>query len=237
MTEEDHRRLRELLGSYALGHLDGDEEASVRAHLDGCPACRLELAEIEPLAAALSELDAARLTEVVTPPADLGARIHAAVAEERVLVSSRAAREARRDVRRRRTRALLAVAAGLVLLVGGIALGAGLTRDSGPAKVQVPVEQLAFEVSADSPLSVSSAGLIAHTWGLEVRITATGFAAGEVFRAAVRTTSGALLPAGEFLGTGQKRLVCNLQSALLRPDATEFVVMDDTGVPVLTTAL
>ena len=41
MTEDDHRRLRELLGSYALGHLDGDEEASVRAHLDGCPACRL----------------------------------------------------------------------------------------------------------------------------------------------------------------------------------------------------
>ena len=234
---DDHRLLRELLGSYALGHLDGDEEASVRAHLDGCPACRSELAEIEPLAAALSEIDAATLTDVVTPPADLGARIHAAVAEERVLVETRTAVADRRDVRQRRTLALLAVAAGLVLLVGGIALGAGLTRDSGPAKVQVPVEQLAFERSADSLLSVSSAGLIAHTWGLEVRLVGTGFAAGEVFRAAVRTTSGELLPAGEFLGTGQKRLVCNLQAALLRPDATEFVVMDDTGAPVLTTAL
>jgi len=237
VTADDHRRLRELLGSYALGHLDGDEKASVRAHLDGCPDCRLELAEIEPLAAALSEIDAARLTDLVTPPADLGARIHAAVAEERVLVEARTAGADRRDVRRRRTRALLAVAAGLVLLVGGIALGAGLTNDSGPAQVQVPIEQLAFERSPGSPLSVSSAGLIAHTWGLEVRLVGTGFAAGEVFRAAVRTTSGALLPAGEFLGTGQKRLVCNLQAALLRPDATEFVVMDDTGVPVLTTAL
>ena len=234
---DDHRRLRELLGSYALGHLDGAEAASVQAHLDGCASCRLELAEIEPLAAALSQLDAASLTDVVTPPADLGARIHAAVAGERVLVEARAAREQRRDRVRGRTRRLLAVAAGLVLLVGGVGIGAGLTRDSAPAKPAVPVEQLTLVASADSPLAVSSAGLVPHTWGLEVRLVGTGFAAGEVFRAAVRTRGGELLPAGQFLGTGDKRVVCNLQAALLRAEASEFVVMDASGAPVLTTAL
>ena len=234
---DDHRRLRELLGSFALGHLDGAEAAPVQAHLDGCASCRLELAEIEPLAAALSKLDAASLTDVVAPPADLGGRIHAAVAGERVLVEARAARQQRRDRVHGRTRRLLAVAAGLVLLVGGVGIGAGLTRDSAPAKPAVPVEQLALVAAAGSPLTVSSAGLIPHTWCLEVRLVATGFEAGEVFRAAVRTRAGELLPAGEFLGTGDKRLVCNLQAALLRPEASEFVVMDAAGTPVLTTAL
>ena len=32
--------VRHLLGAYALGHLDAEETAAVRAHLDGCAACR-----------------------------------------------------------------------------------------------------------------------------------------------------------------------------------------------------
>lgn len=236
-----HRAQRELLGAYALGHLDEAEAAGARAHLDGCPTCRAELAEIAPLARDLRGLDPARLSDVITPPADLGSRIRTAVADERVLVDARAVGAARRDVRRRRAVALLSVAAAAVLLAGGIGLGAGLERErGGPAAPAVPamkVEQLALERTSDTAPSVESAGLIAHTWGVEVKLVATGFAQGELFRAAVRDTSGRLLPAGEFLGTGDRRLTCNLQAALLRPDTEAFVITDAAGTPVLTAAL
>jgi hypothetical protein len=65
----------------------------------------------------------------------------------------------------------------------------------------------------------------------------TGFAQGGVYRAAFRARDGQLLPAGEFLGTGEKKITCNLQAALLRPDTEAFVVMDAEGVPVLTATL
>lgn len=44
-------------------------------------------------------------------------------------------------------------------------------------------------------------------------------------------------PAGEFLGVGAKRLTCNMQSALLRMAATEFVVLDAAGQLVLEASL
>ncbi len=60
-TNEEHRRLRELLGSYALGHLDEVDAARVRAHLDGCAACSADLAEIGPLAGLLATVDSRTL--------------------------------------------------------------------------------------------------------------------------------------------------------------------------------
>jgi anti-sigma factor RsiW len=54
---DEHRTLREQLGAYALGQLDADARVAVRAHLDGCPACRAELAEIAPLADLLRRVD------------------------------------------------------------------------------------------------------------------------------------------------------------------------------------
>ena len=35
-TRNDCREWRELLGAYALGHLEGDERAGLEAHLEGC---------------------------------------------------------------------------------------------------------------------------------------------------------------------------------------------------------
>ena len=234
MTTE-HRALRELLGSFSLGHLDAAEAAPVQAHLDGCATCRAELAEIAPLADELGALDPDRISDVVSPPPGLGLRIRAAVAQERVLLDARAARAARQGTARRRTRALLAAAAGVVLLLGGVGLGAALTRE--PAAPAVPVEQLAVERADGAAPVVQSAGLVAHTWGVEVKLVARGFTEGERFRAVVRSGDGELLPAGEFLGTGDRPLTCNLQAALLRPDTDAFVVLDETGAPVLTAEL
>lgn len=86
-------------------------------------------------------------------------------------------------------------------------------------------------------MDVEQAKVIAHTWGVELVFAADGFDDGGVFRAAFRGADGALVPAGEFLGTGDKQITCNMQSALLREDTTAFVVMDARGDEVLAVEL
>jgi len=246
IEDSEHRRLRELLGSYALGALPPDVAPALVAHLDGCATCRAELSEIAPLADDLRGVDPDRLSDLATPPAGLGVRIRTAVAEERSLVDARAARQARRTARAGQRRGFLAVAAGVAVLAAGIGLGAALSRDprvappvalpSSPSAT-VPIESLTLEGTSPSSPQVQTAGLIPHTWGVEVRMVGTGFAAGETFRAAFRSRDGRLLPAGEFLGTGEKTLTCNMQAALLRPDTVGFVITDASGTAVLTTEL
>lgn len=239
MAEDAHRRMRELLGAYALGDLAGDEATAVEAHLDGCAACRGELAEIASLVGDLGLVDTSRLGDLPSPDPALGERIRASVAAERQLVQAREAAGRRRDAVTGRRRWLVAGAAGLALLLAGTALGTAL--DSTPAVPAaapvVPMEPLELARASDTSPQVETAALIAHTWGVEVRMAGTGFTEGEVFRAAFRTRDGRLLPAGEFLGTGEKRLDCNLQAALLREDSVGFVVLDDEGTEVLSTVL
>ena len=106
MTEYDssaHREMRELLGAYALGGLSKDAHAAVRAHVDGCPACRGELAEIAPLADALRLVDPDALSVVPVPPPDLGDRIVDRVLAERGLTQARARAVERRAAVHRRS--------------------------------------------------------------------------------------------------------------------------------------
>lgn len=246
-TPQEHRRLRELLGVYALGALPGQEAAGLRAHLDGCAACRAELAEIAPLAEALRDVDPDALSELPAPPADLGQRIRERVAEEGALARARTRRDQRTDRARLRTRRLLTAAAAVAVLATGAGVGTVVGRSTAPGVVAapspaaspssaaIPLEQV--PVVATAGLQVSTASVIAHTWGLEARFDGTGFTAGQVYRASFRSADGALLPAGEFLGTGAKTLKCNMQSALLRSDATGFVVTDQDGQTVLTAEL
>lgn len=53
---ESHQGLRESLGAYALGHLEGAEEDDMRAHLVCCRDCRDEMAYLQPAANALARL-------------------------------------------------------------------------------------------------------------------------------------------------------------------------------------
>lgn len=246
-TPQEHRRLRELLGAYTLGALPGRDTAGLRAHLDGCAQCRAELAEIVPLVEDLRGIDPDALSELPAPPADLGERIRARVAQEGALARARGRREQRDDRARRRTRRLVNVAAAVAVLAAGAGLGTVVGRATAPVVVVapstapspsapvVPLERVPVVTTAG--LQVDAASVIAHSWGLEARFDGTGFAAGQVYRAAFRSAGGALLPAGEFLGTGAKTQKCNMQSALLRSAATGFVVMDEDGQTVLSAEL
>lgn len=241
MGPDEHRHLRELLGAFALGALPEDEASGLRAHLDGCATCRAELAEIAPLAADLRGVDPAALSSLATPPVDLGDRIRGQVAAERELVQARERRTQRRSAVSRGTRRAVAAAAVVALGAGALGLGAAVGRSTAPGVQALPApsapsfEKVALRTAAG--LQAETAELVPHTWGVEARFEGSGFAAGRVYRASFRTQDGRMVPAGEFLGTGAKALKCNMQSALLREDATGFVVVDDAGVQVLTASL
>lgn len=236
--DADHRAMRELLGSYALGHLGDAEADALRAHLDGCAACRSDLEELLPVARALDAVDVRAFTDDPAPlPPTLGEGVRRAVAAARAdrdadeLDQRRAARAAGR--RHRRVQLLSAAAAFVVALGVGGAVG----RATAPEPPVVPKEAISLEIGDADAVSVESADLVAHTWGVELRIVAAGFAEGETFRAAFRTDDGTLVPAGEFRGVGDDPMTCFLQSATLREDVTQVVVTDAGGRTVLSSDL
>jgi len=124
----------------------------------------------------------------------------------------------------------------LALLAGG-AVGGWIGRETAPAAAPVPTEPISLSAAAASGVTVESADLVAHTWGVELRVEAAGFAEGRTFRASFRTEDGRLTPAGEFLGVGEASMTCFLQSAALREDVTEVVVTNQRGRTVLAAAL
>jgi anti-sigma factor RsiW len=212
----EHREHRELLGAFALGHLARPEHDRVRAHLDGCAACRAELAELVPLGRRLSAVDPDVLDETPTPPPGLGEAVLARIAaEERRVVPLR-----------RRTAVRHRVALGAAV-VGVAATGAVVGWVARPVPDPVPLEPVAVQAVASDV--EATADLVPHTWGVEVKLTGTGFDAGEVYRVAVTADDGREVPAGQFLGVGPQPMRCNLNSSVLRADAVAFEVVDADG--------
>lgn len=213
MTPEEHRSLRESLADRAIGRLSGDEAAALDAHLDGCPGCRAELREISSVLGPLDGVEPDRLDDVPAPPADLGDRIVAAA-------------RAGGTPPRRSARWIPVAAASVVAAVVGAGVGYGVGDHDG-----IPREPVA--VQALDPAVQASATAIPHTWGVEIVLDGDGFRSGATYRVFVDGDDGRRAAAGEFIGTGESPMVCNLNSSMLRSDATSFTVVDVSGGSVL----
>ncbi len=168
--------------------------------------------ELTPAASALAEARGPTPASAVPGPG-LGERIEARIdGEER--------RSASRDTLRTATVSALAAAAAVVL-------GLDLARSDqapGPVLEAVSVDETGtVEATAD---------LVAHTWGTEIKLTASGLNAVEAYQVAVLDARGAAGGAGTFVGTDAE-IRCNLDAALLREEAEGFVVRDQEGHQVL----
>ncbi|MEV6418070.1 zf-HC2 domain-containing protein [Kribbella sp. NPDC051718] len=215
MSTEEHRRLRELLGSYALGQLEAVQAAGLHAHLDGCADCRAELAAIAPLAAPLKLVNPDRLEQTPVAPPDW--------LEESILAAIKA------EPRRIRPKGRWLLAAAAALVIGGAGTGLGYALAPDPPKI--PLEPV--QVTALAAGVQSTADVVPHTWGMEIKLVGTGYEAGKKYHVVVLDTAGRMAPAGEFIGTGAKRMSCNLNSSVLRSDAKAFEVIDEADHVVL----
>jgi hypothetical protein len=223
VTGETHRTIREELGAYALGHLTGDRWHAVHDHLETCALCRADLDEIAPVAGLLGGVrDRLRPDDLQVDPAP-------PPLPDALIAEVRAAAPTPMPQRRPR-RVLLAAAAAVGVLVAG-----GVGYVVGGNAGQEPREDVA--VRAAAPGVEAQASLVAHTWGMEVVLTARGFTPGAAYVVTVTDDAGRTVGAGEFLGTGGQEMVCNLNSSVLRADASLVQITDPDGQVVLDAAV
>ncbi len=110
-----HERHRDDLAAYALGALEEAEAAELRRHLEGCEECRRQLRWLQPAVDLLPRAIPQR-----DPPPRLRKRLMATVrAESRGAARGAAARGRRRDLGVL-LRPATAVAAGAMLVAGGV---------------------------------------------------------------------------------------------------------------------
>jgi hypothetical protein len=178
------------VGAYALGLLEESDRRAFEAHLPTCPACQAELREFGEMAQLLGEVRQHPLPEQQTespgkhagpgPAGPFGAGAAAADPRSAPVVDL-LRRKANVDRSRRRGRTVLAIAAGVVLLAGGGAIGVVLRGDE-PAGQHVastpmpgPAEQLLMTGARSSGTDpkTKAAGVIAvesKGWGTHVAL-------------------------------------------------------------------
>jgi anti-sigma factor RsiW len=180
-TRNECREWRELLGAYALGHLEGDQRAGLEAHLEGCGACREELAALEPVARMLPHADPARFELAPAPPPELGRRIASAVEAEKQA----------RQRRRRRTFAGFALAGTTAAAVAAVLLLFVLGGSSTDESQAVRFANLPEGISIDATLEP-------HSYGTEIHMYVHGVPSGTLCRVWLRGPRGVTYPAGTF---------------------------------------
>lgn len=181
-TRRDCREWRELLGAFALGHLQGDERVGLEAHLEGCAECRAELAALHPVARMLPYADPERFESAPQPPADLGQRIAATIESEKERLRKRRQRRRVGGFALGAAAAALATAVLLLFVLGG--------------EEASPERHVEF---ASLPKGVKIyATLEPHAYGTEIRMYVHGVESGTLCRVALRGPKGVTYPAGTF---------------------------------------
>lgn len=245
---------RESLGLYALGALTDDEHEHVARHVETCPVCRAEVAELDdlmPMLELLAEDGAADdlIARYGLPDDDAtpAAAVQAETASQTPGPQTPAARgpvirepvtrgpATRRPgsrgpaVRRGRGRLIAGAAAAVLLVVAGAGglVWVLLPRDDAIAPAGISAS--AVDETSGGSLSVTVADTAA---GSTVRGTVSGLAAGPRYRLIAVTTGGDTHVAAEWAGAGAVQAV---SGAVPVPSAeiTFFAVITPDGTPVV----
>jgi Putative zinc-finger len=168
--------ITERLGVYALGAADTAERMLIESHLPSCPACRAELARLEPLPGLLARVPA-HLVRSDPPPV----RPERAPAAPIIATGTTPARRARASAGRWRVAALVAAAAAL-----GAAGGIWITY---PAPNPAPAGVTLSGANPVTHVRVTIT-LTATSWGTSIRLLAWGLPLNQQCRLIVRSRGG-----------------------------------------------
>jgi anti-sigma factor RsiW len=210
------RDLRGALGAAALGGGDPAEDIALRAHLEGCPACRAELRELTLVAAALDTVPLSALDAAPAGPSSaLAAQVIERVSRERDAMHSRRVRRAFVGAG-----AFASVAAAIVavLLVVGPSGGDAGTRVVLPA---VGPER----ATATATLRSTDAGTV-------VDMKVAGLHRGDYYWLWITDEQGHRLGAGTFQGTDHP-VSKRFSAAMPLSEARRIWVTDDDNKVVL----
>jgi hypothetical protein len=208
MTDDACRSRREDIGAYLLGTLSDDRRAALMAHLDGCPACRAELEELEGVARLLPLADPVRSAERPVPPAHLRDAVFHRIAHERRL-------------QRRKSRALAgAVAAAAAVIAIGILVVATQGDDH-------PIATVSFARND------SSARLEYFPWGTQIELSVAGLPGEEVYGVWLEKDDGSRVPAGSFWAPKDGESEVTTSAALNFEDCSGIGVSNADGKTVL----
>jgi hypothetical protein len=224
MTRRPDDHVRASLGAYVLGHLEPAEATAIRAHLDGCSACRADAAALAPVADMLALADPARVgvPAEAGPPAELLDQVLGRIERERD--------ESRRG-RRRSVGAMVAGIAAVLTLVVVIAMAAVDPggRDA-PSGEIVPMNASEPDVAGEAVIHEDPRS----TW---VELTTTGLTEGQTYAVWLEEAgTGERSPMGTFTGV-EGDLYISLYSTLPRDRAASVGVSTPDGDIVMEGAI
>ncbi len=181
MKTESCREWRESLGAHALGQLPVEEEAGLKAHLEGCAGCRAEADSLALVARLLPHGDPERFGPAPAPPPALAGKVAAAVAAERGAG------------RRRRSLRLGLALSGATAAVAAAALAIFVLSGGGEPG---PEQHVTFR-SVPAGVTIA-ATLYPHAYGTEIQMYVKGIRSGTLCRVSMRGPGGADVSAGTF---------------------------------------
>lgn len=224
----DHRRMREALGAWVLGALDGPGRREVEAHLAGCMACAAEVADLSPLPGLLNRVSDDEATDGrLLPDRAFTSRLGVELAREQATVHQRLARW------RAGAFAALAVAA----VVAGVGLvdqpttptpGTGMAAD----RMVVPVRPVAAEAGSTR----GEAAALSWDWGTTVELDLTALPDRDAYTLWVVAGDGRREQAGTWGETDDRSATLRGASSIARGDIDHLEVTDAAGEVLLTFA-
>lgn len=232
--DKDDDRISELIAAAVAGELSPEEAVE----LDGLRRQHRWIDdEIESLSGVVLRLEAADVRWADGASGDsLRAQISARIASEEsaAVVPAPTPIPAPMPALRRSSR-WVGVVLGAVACIG-IGVGAGLVLPaalsappSGPPGTLGAIEHV--DVRDESAGTTIEADLVAHTWGTEAVVDASGLDVGATYAIVFIGTDGTEFSAGEMLGSSVA-IHCRVNAAVLREDVARLEIRDAAGAPV-----
>lgn len=217
---DDHRTMREALGAWVLGSLDGADRRAVDAHLGECDECREEVATLSAMPGLLSRVTVEEVEDSrLVPSPDLPMRL-----ADRAAASERALRV---RLARWRVAAGAAAAAALVAVAGLLFVAPG--TESPPEADRLVAPAAAVAVDADTSGTVSA---FAWEWGTTVELEVQDLPVRDAYRMWAVDTAGTREQAGAW-GPTESRSARVYGASSIHREELQSVEITDPGGAVL----
>lgn len=176
----DHQVLRQMLGAFLLGGLDGNDRARLEAHLRVCPGCARELTDLSPVPGLLARVRSEDLDLAGDPPPRPDD-----VALRRMLSGRR---------RRRTARIAAGLMAAAACVTVGLAVGLAVGRASSPSPSpsSLPADAVVELVAPIGSAASGSAALVPKPWGTELHLSLLRMPARGPFRLEAEDSAGSV---------------------------------------------